>query len=134
MYVAKPKVGTLPDGDCEVWWRADDRRYANYDPFEEFEQPSGSHLVIHLTPFAVLKHTPKGVWVRQQFGSPQFVLGKAIRQICVPTKELALQDLVRRKERHVQGCEYRLAEAKEHLKAAKYLYEKEKSHAGTLTT
>lgn len=105
--VTGPKV---PDG-YEVWWRADDRRYANYDPFAEFEQDSGSHVVIELTPFIVHKHTPKGVWVSQFMGDKQFVLGNAIRQICVPTKELALHDLVCRKEKHLRMAKMRAREA-----------------------
>lgn len=115
----KPRVTgpKIPEG-YEVWWRADDRRYANYNPFEEFEQDSGSHIVIELTPFIVHKHTPKGVWVSRFMGDKQFVLGNAIRQTCVPTKELALQDLVCRKEKHHRMALMRADEAaKAHLLA-----------------
>ena len=98
----------------EVWWRAEDKRYANWDPWAEFEQPSGSHLKIELTPVNVLRHTPKGV-ILEDHG---FQRGNAIRQHAVPTKELALMDLVARKKRHVQGAAYRLTEAKEHLEGA----------------
>jgi hypothetical protein len=105
---------TSPD----VWWRADDRRYANYDPWAEWEQPEGSHLRIELRSYLVVGYTPKGVWLSDAFGGRIFVLGTAIRQTAVPTKELALQDLVARKVRHVQGCQARLAQAREHLEAA----------------
>lgn len=112
-------VGSLPPEGSEVWWRADDKRYANYDPWAEYEQPSGSHLMIELTPYIVTRHTPKGVFVRPFFGGEQFVRGPAKKQLAVPTKALALQDLVRRKERHVAGAEARAAQAREHLEAAK---------------
>ena len=110
--------GPLPPEGADVWWRADDRRYANYDPLAEFEQPSGSHLVIELTPFELVRHTPKGVWVRGWFGQESFVLGKAIRQLCVPTKELALRDLIARKEKHAKMAQIRADIAKSHLEAA----------------
>ena len=117
-YVAVRVSGPrLPEG-AEVWWRADDKRYANYDPFAEFEQPSGSHLVLELTPYVVVRHTPKGVWLRSYFGSEFFVLGNALRQKAVPTKELAIRDLIARKRRHVEGSRARLKRAEEHLEAA----------------
>ena len=97
----------------EIWWRADDKRYANWDPWSDNDY-TGSHLKIELTPVNVLRHTPKGV-ILEDYG---FQRGNAIRQNAVPTKELALMDLVARKKRHVQGAAYRLTEAKEHLEGA----------------
>lgn len=114
----------LPE-DAEVWWRADDKRYANYDPFAEYEQPSGSHLALELTPYVVVRHTPKGVWVRSYFGGETFVLGTAIRQQAVPTVELAIRDLVARKRRHVAGAAARLRRAEQHLEAAEKWLEQE---------
>lgn len=114
----------LPEG-VEIWWRADDKRYANYDPFAEFEQPSGSHLVLELTPYIVVRHTPKGVWLRSYFGGEVFVRGSALRQRAVPTKELAIRDLIARRKRHVKGCQARLHRAEAHLEAAEKWLEKE---------
>lgn len=107
--------------DVEIWWRADDKRYANYDPWAEFEQPAGSHLKIELTPYAVYRHTAKGVFLRE--GS--YVRGAARKQFAVPTKELALSDLVVRKMRHVAGCRARLAQAEEHLREAQLSLKRE---------
>lgn len=45
-------------------------------------------------------------------GDQQFVLGTAIRQVCVPTKEIALQDLVCRKEKHHRMTLMRADEAR----------------------
>ena len=106
-----------PEGE-ELWWYAKDRRYANYDPWAEFEQPSGSHLVLELDWYVVVRHTPKGVWLRAPFQGEFFVRGNAIRQRAVPTKELAIRDLVARKKRHVAGAAARLARAQQHLAAA----------------
>lgn len=102
----------------EYWWRAEDRRYANYDPWEEYEQPSGSHLKIEIHRYEVLRHTPKGVWLHIGFGSKCFVRGTDIKQFAVPTKELALQDLIARKKRHVSCARARFHRAEEHLQAA----------------
>ena len=110
--------GKRPPEDTDVWWRAEHRRYANYDPWAEFEQPSGSHLQLTLTPYVVDSYTPKGVWLRGIFGGRTFVLGTATKQFAVPTRELAIRDLVARKQRHVSGCRARLKQAEEHLEAA----------------
>lgn len=110
-----------PD-DADVWWRAEDRRYANYDPWDDYT--SGSYLAIELTPFIVDRYTPKGVWLRCSLGSTRFVLGKAVRQFAVPTKNLALADLVKRKERHVLCAKARWQEAEAHLAAARLLERK----------
>lgn len=117
-------VRKIPE-NCEVWYRADDKRYANYDPYSDVE-PSGSHLVIEITPYKVLKHTPKGVLLQNWMGQNIQVLGTAIKQEAVPTIELALQDLVRRKEKHVKMEEIRTARARQHLEAATRLWEREK--------
>lgn len=114
-----------PEG-VEVWWRAEDRRYANYDPWAEYEQPNGSHLELTLTPYAVEKYTPKGVWLRGAVGFRTFVLGTATKQFAVPTRELAVRDLVARKQRHVSGCKARLVRAEEHLEAAEKWLEMER--------
>ena len=109
--------GKHPPEGADVWWRAEDRRYPNYDPWAEFEQPSGSHLELTLTPYVVDRYTPKGVWLRDGI-SGVFVLGTATKQFAVPTRELAIRDLVARKKRHVYGCRARLMLAEEHLEAA----------------
>jgi hypothetical protein len=106
--------------DVELWWRAEDKRYANYDPWAEFDQPSGSHLVIELHRYEVERHTPKGVIIAHH----GFVRGKARKQFAVPTQELALQDLIIRKKYHVDGCKARLARAEEHLRAAEHELQK----------
>jgi hypothetical protein len=109
----------------DLWWRAEDKRYANYDPWAEFEQPTGSHLKIEFRSYHVTRYTPKGVWISWGFGHSQFVLGTATKQYAVPTKELALRDLIARKKIHVSSCKARLAQAEEHLTAAQRLLERD---------
>lgn len=113
------QVGPNPPEGSDVWWFARDRRYADYDPFAEYEQPSGSHVVIELIPYIVDKATPKGVWLKGWLGDRFFVLGNATRQRAVPTKELALLDLIKRKEKHVRMAQGRLNDAKQSLEMAK---------------
>jgi hypothetical protein len=103
----------------DIWWRADDKRYAYYDPFDEF-CAGWLHLAIELTPYVVTKVTPKGVKLRAGFGREFFVLGSAVRQQAVPTKELALADLAARKRRHVGFAELRLKHAKQCLAATEH--------------
>lgn len=117
-----PKL--LPE--YEYWFRAKDKRYADYDPWAEFEQPSTSHLAIEIEPYIVVRHTPKGVFLKPWIGAQIFVLGNAIRQVAVPTIELALQDLVARKKKHAEMSWLRFARAEEHLRAAEYLLEIER--------
>ena len=110
--------GKRPPEGADVWWRAEDRRYANYDPWAEFEQPSGSHLQLTMIAYVVDSYTPKGVWLRDILGGRTFVLGTALKQFAVPTRELAIRDLIARKKVHVACCRARLAGAEEHLEAA----------------
>ena len=114
--------GSAPPAGEDVWWRADDRRYANYNPWDD--ECSGSHLRISYTRFVVDRYTPKGVWLRGFLGDTHFVLGTTLKQFAVPTKELALQDLVARKQRHVAGAKARLHRAEEHLAAAEWELQK----------
>lgn len=117
-FIQTRQVGPNPPEGADVWWRADDKRYANYDPFAEFEQPSGSHVVIEFTPFELVRSTPKGVWLRGWLGNRFFVLGTATRQQAVPTKELALRDLVERKKIHAKMAQKRADAAKSALALA----------------
>ena len=113
-----------PPWEGETWWSAEDKRYANYDPWAEFEQPPGSHLVIHLWPHRVIKHTPKGVWLTDEpFGLQRFLCHNWYKQWASPTQKEALQHLIARKQKHVRMSEARLARAQEHLRATEHFHE-----------
>lgn len=95
----------------EYWWRCETRYYASCDPYDEdVTHITGPH--VEFTPYLVVRTTPKGVWLRGIFGEELFVLGKAIRQWAVPTKEIAMRDEVARRKREVQGHEARMKRAK----------------------
>lgn len=110
-------TGATPPEGSDVWYRANDKRYANYDPFAEFDQPTGSHLRIEITRYTVERYMPKSVLLRDMFGNNVRVLGNAVRQHAVPTIELALLDLKARKETHVRMSQLRADRAREHLDA-----------------
>lgn len=124
---SRPRViGPLPEGVApeDIWWRAEDRTYG---PFDEWGDCVGSYDEIHLIPHLVERRTPKGVWVRRHFGGPVFVLGTAAKQEAVPTKELALADLVARKKRHADFAEARAANVRRLLAIAERALEEEKN-------
>jgi hypothetical protein len=108
----------MPEAD-DVWWRCEVRRHAHWD--YDYEHVTGYSCAVHWAQYHVVRATPKGVWVRQvggYGGGEQFVLGKAIRQLCVPTRELAQQDEIARRKRHRAGASHRLALAEKMLRTA----------------
>ena len=113
------------------WYRCEVRHYSVAD---EWGDHSYSTSEVVWTKYAVLRETPKGVWLTPapwgatnpdyaRFSGPKgisrredvFVLGSALRQQACPTKELALADAIARKERHIAGCRARLAQAERDL-------------------
>lgn len=111
-------IGTMPLESTDVWWEAEAVRYAEFVPLGDYARPAGSRLEIHLRPYVVAAYTPKGVRLRGPFGSEFFVLGEAVKQRAVPTKALALADLVSRKRLHVHFARLRLGLAEQQLSAA----------------
>lgn len=93
----------------DIWWRAETRSQAHWD--EWGEHVTGYSYRVEWQKFRVIRTTPKGVWLADIFGQHHWVLGKAIRQVAQPTRELALRDETMRRLRHVKGCEQRLREA-----------------------
>lgn len=105
------------------WYRAEVRHYSVGDEYGEHAYTASR---IEWTKLAVVKHTPKGVklrWVHMSASLPEVyqhtdpgiwdvqVLGTAIRQHAVPTRELALRDALIRADRKVAGCKARLNQA-----------------------
>ncbi len=95
-----------------IWYRVETRWFASVDDFDEVDY-HGQEVVYKYT---VVRRTPKGVWLRSEFGEEFFVRGTATKQKAVPTMELARQDEIARRKRHVRGCERRLKDA-QHLLA-----------------
>lgn len=102
--------------DKEYWWRCEVRHYSIADEWGDHAYTSRE---VKFAPYLVIRHTPKGVWVKEFLGGERFILGTAKLQHAVPTKELAITDMIARKERHIDGCEARLASAVEDLRLLK---------------
>ena len=85
------------------WWSCKIVHYVSVDEFDSIHR----HGKLQWQRYQVVRTTPKGV-VLKEFVNEFLVLGKAIRQRAVPTKELALQDAIAKKKRHIKGCEHRL--------------------------
>lgn len=102
------------DQDNDMWWRCVVDRSAHWDD----DYDTTSHYTYHVrwVSYRVLRTTPKGAWVYgTRTGGLHFVLGTAVKQLCVPTRELAMRDAVKRAERHIAGCRHRLAIAERTL-------------------
>ena len=93
---------------ADFWYRAEIKHYSVAD---EWGDHSYTSTEISWTKYAVVRETPKGVWLN----SGAFVLGKATKQLACPTKELALEDCRQRKLAHIRGCKARLARAERDL-------------------
>ena len=111
MYVHTPKPTVIlphPRSYLEYWYRAEVLSYAAYDPFAEYEQPTGTVYKLEIHSYPVIKRTPKGVWLETGFDGRTFILGNAAKQFAVPTPELALKDLKIRTDRLVHFSKLRL--------------------------
>ena len=96
-------------------------RYDNYstssgymDEFDNFHR--GESIVnIHLSEYKVEKETPKGYWIREDFGWTSCTHKKWISKktkFCWPTKEGALNSFVLRKKSQIRILEAQLRSAK----------------------
>jgi hypothetical protein len=120
-----------PHGYDGFWYRYDVEHFAVLDPYNEDVVGSSTHIIWRK--FAVIKQTPKGVWLTEtslgdtdpdrwigmstkgHFFGPWLVRGKSKKQFACPTRETAWQDCVARKKRHIEGCQARLNRAKSDL-------------------
>lgn len=114
------------------WYRCEVKHYSVAD---EWGDHSYTSTEVQWTKFAVLRETPKGVWLtwcplfcqdpdtyRGQPRDAQLVLGKSRKQQACPTKEAALADAIARKKRHIAGCEARLAGAVNDLRCLERIF------------
>lgn len=92
----------------EIWYRADRGGF------------SDETLCIKIQECRVWKKTSKGVWLNGT-ASPygHFVLFDARKRWAYPTKELAMESFIRRKEKEIQHCERQLTRAKRLLRMAR---------------
>lgn len=99
----------------DVWYRAEIRHYSIAD---EWGDHSYTSTEVHWSTYSVIRTTPKGVIV-WDYGSERFIRGNGTKQLALPTKELALEDCIKRKERHIKGCLARLRQAEEDMTVLK---------------
>ncbi len=108
-------------GEREVWYRYEDARYAA--PVDEFDRPIGSgELKVHLRQYEVIRHTPKGVWLRGARSGPwdfrdgRFVLKDARKRFACPTIDEAKQSFIARKQRQARIHRARVNQAEEAIR------------------
>jgi hypothetical protein len=96
----------------EIWYRYEGRRYAD---FSEWEVVTGTHVDITLHHYYVKNHTPKGV----RFIGGRLVLHASNKKFACPTKELALESFLARKDRHRRILENQLSDVNKLIAMAK---------------
>ena len=104
----------MPDKP-DIWYSAKVVQYANYDPWAEWEQPSGSHPGIVYDMWEVTQYTPKGVRLRHVGDGVNvkgdLLLGLTMNAFAAPTKCLALQDALARSRKNEKMLALRQADA-----------------------
>lgn len=104
----------------EVWYRYEEVQYAGHVDESGWSSSPGQMLV-HLREFEVLKHTPKGVWLRTYSGDKRFAFNAAHKRYACPSKELAKESFIARKKRQAAIYLARAAQAKRALALAAFL-------------
>lgn len=130
MYNDYHMLGPKLNPKYDYWFRAETKTYACSDGYDD-DCDWSFYTRINIEPFIVVRTTPKGVFVRPFLGSEIFVLGTAKKQLCVPTIEAALHDLVQRKKLHTKFSYLRYESAKKTLNMAQDTLNevKRKNHA-----
>ena len=102
--------------DPELYYRFEDRLESSggFDMWGEWE-PGPSHPVIHLNTFPVLRHTPKGVWIRDHGGDRRFICNSWTKRYALPSIEEAKHSFIKRKERQAGIYEARARTARQVL-------------------
>jgi hypothetical protein len=113
--------GSTETSEPNYWYRYEDFREADYDPWAEYEQPSSNHAALRLRKFLVLKETPKGVWLDGDRGygnytGKTFVLKEANKRWACPTIEEAEESWRARKAKQAKIYTARLRSIEEAIK------------------
>ena len=96
--------------DQEFWYRYVDQRWSvTIDPEREIY---GTRLEVCLRKYEVLRHTEKGVWIKDWDGSERFVLKEARKRFACPTQKEAIESYIARKDRQIRIYSTRLDQAK----------------------
>jgi hypothetical protein len=82
-----------------------------YDIHGEWE-PGLAYVALRLQTFPVLKHTPKGVWIRDSGGARRFIFHIWRKRYALPSIDEAKTSFLRRKERQAGIYEARAKSAR----------------------
>lgn len=108
-----PQVG-------DTWYRLTDNEFQYDCPDLSFLTGSLPARGIQPEELTVVKLTASGVWV-EQWGGRHFVLLNAHKRFAYPTKALALESYVKRKEHQTAMLRAQLQKAEAYLAAARKL-------------
>ena len=82
--------------------------YFNYmEKYYRYSDIQSSYPVIRLEEFEVIKHTPRGVWIRLWADKKKFILSDTHKKWACPTLEMAKESFIKRKEK-----QYKIYKAK----------------------
>lgn len=112
----------------EYWYRYEDHRTA--PPLDEWDQPVGRGEVhIGQLRYEVLRHTPKGVWIRYvtMFNDERFVLRDARKRFACPTVEEAQISFMARKKKQLSILTVRAQDVRDAVDKAKWVFKREDS-------
>lgn len=105
--------------DNEYWYRFEDKLRSTGSVTESGDYVHNSRYVeVLLHKYIVVKHTPKGVWLREIFGpfegtNKRFVLNNAKKRFACPSIEAAKTSFRARKQRQADIYRLRLQQAEE---------------------
>lgn len=107
------------------WYRVEERHYAA--PPDEWGDRQGiGRVEVVVLSYEVEKETPKGVWLRRQYGTTgwtdtekHFVLRDARKRLACPTVEEAYESFFARKTRQIRILNAQAAKAERALREGK---------------
>ncbi len=110
----------------KYWYRYEDRHTA--PPLDEYDQPIGRGDVhIDLLKLVVLRHTPKGVWIRYftVFKDERFVLTDARKRFACPTVREARVSFLARKKKQLSIHSARAQDVRDAVVKAESVFKRE---------
>lgn len=106
----------------EVWYRFEEVTHGTgyTDEDGDWHRTGDSSVSIHVRELKVLKHTPKGVWLKviDPYSDRRFVLKEVRKGFARPSIEAARADFVARKTRQAEIYETRARTARRAIKLA----------------
>ncbi len=114
----------MTEPEPEYWYRFDNHFTA--PPLDEWENPIGEGgVMIHLSQYKVVRHTPCGVQLDMGPEEVKFVLASATKRFACPTIEEARASFLVRKRKQLSIYMHRVADMRKVLEKADYLMDRE---------